>query len=171
MPEKRSVIAHGYWKDTAEKFDYYVTALTGALCAYVGQTFQPERLSWSANTLELVALLILVFSVFAGFRKIETLIVFHRLNHQHLYNGEIIGALLIGIRESQTGTVINEDSGEVWTAQSANEKISDLQRQMPAIQKQKREVQKNGNIWYKLRNRTLFAGFILLVVSRVLMAY
>ena len=171
MSESRSAVAHGYWKESSEKFDYYVTALTAALCAYIGQSFLPEKLKWSPNTLELVALSVLAFSVFAGFRKIEVMIVFYKLNHEFLQNGEQTGALKVGLAESTTGMVINQSSGEVWTVESAEKRISELENRTTDIMSQQEIFQKRANRWYKLRNRSLFVGFTLLVASRVLMAY
>lgn len=93
MTTSRSDRVHDYWRQSSEKFDYFVTGITGALCAYISQTFNAEKISFSPNTLELLALLTLIASVFAGFKRIECVVETHKHNHGSLYLSELIGAL------------------------------------------------------------------------------
>lgn len=169
MSEKRSVIAYGYWKETSEKFDYYVTGLTGALCVYIGQTLQPQRISFSPNTLELLALLILVLSVFAGFKRIEKALLMYLYNHRYLHLNEKIGGLKLGLSNSQFA--INEESGEVWNRESATEEIRRSANQLRELQPLMKAAQDATLYWYKLRNRLLFLGFPVLLIARILTAY
>jgi len=75
MNTERSDKVHEYLRQSSEKFDYFVTGITGTLCVYIIQTFQAEKISISPNTLELLSLLTLITSVFAGFKRIECTMV------------------------------------------------------------------------------------------------
>ncbi len=82
IEQEQQLIAKAYerWQISTEKFDYFVTGGTGALCAFVAQTGHFTRLGWNPSTLEAIALLILIASVVAGFMTIE------RMNDGMYYN-------------------------------------------------------------------------------------
>jgi len=63
--------AFDYWRQSTEKFDYFVLGLSGALCAYISQTYTPTILGRNPGTLELMALCMFVAAVVAGFKRIE----------------------------------------------------------------------------------------------------
>jgi hypothetical protein len=58
-------------KDAADKFDYFVCTVSGAIFAYIAQHYTPKVLAIDAATLEPVSLLLLAGSFFCGLKRIE----------------------------------------------------------------------------------------------------
>lgn len=168
MCTERSDKVHKYWRQTSEKFDYFVTGITGALCAYISQTFQAEQISISPNTLELMSLFILIASVYAGFKRIECTVETHRHNHSSLYLGEQIGQL---ITKFNGGHIINESTGEIMSPEMVKAKIDALKEVQPKIEKNVDNAATAAGNWYTWRNRFLGIGFLILVTSKVWAAY
>jgi hypothetical protein len=110
MPTPRSDVAYGYWREASDKFDYFVTGVTGALTAYVEQTLHPFRLGANPQTIELVALVLLVSSVVVGLKRIEATIQLYGLQQNRLYREEARGAL---VKASQHPMAINTSTGEL----------------------------------------------------------
>jgi disulfide bond formation protein DsbB len=70
-----TIKTYEYWREASQRFDYFVTGITGALCAYIIQHFIPQRLSFSPYLLELSAVLFLLASFIVGLRQIEHKVV------------------------------------------------------------------------------------------------
>jgi len=90
----RSVLSYDYYREASQRFDYFVLAVSTALCAYIGQTLVPQKLNVSPYALEVLSLFLLVASVIAGFKRIEKSVVSHRLNHTFLHLNEQRGQLV-----------------------------------------------------------------------------
>jgi len=154
MPEQeRSLIAYEIWQKANERFDYFITGVTGAMCAYLVQTMKIQPISASPNTLELVSLGVLVFSTFAGAKRIEAAINVHRLNHVMLHHQEMRGNLL--------------NSGDPGVAREAqiHGELADKTRPMADA-----EAKKTSR-WGKGRNISLFAGVLIIIAAKIWAAY
>ena len=157
-----------HYRAASEKFDYFVTGFTGALCAYITQTYTPERLSFSPNTLELISLLLLIGSVIAGFRRIEKSLIAYRYNAHTLRVQEQKGQL---VTKSKGQMLVNQSSGEIIDPVMVQAKIQMLSEVLPEFEEgMNKAAEKSGN-WYKIRNWLLGTGFLLLVASKVWYAY
>lgn len=169
MATDRSDKAYDYWRDASLRFDYFVTGLTGALTAYVGQTIKPHRIGLNPESLELLALLLLVGSVVAGLKHIESGVEAFRAMHSRLYHYELRGALVEAATKS--GVLFNRATGDMVDQRAA---AYEAQLHGEAAQKVESNLEKIGKAsvrYYKLRNRLLFVGFLLLVAGRILPAY
>jgi hypothetical protein len=71
MSTERSDALFKSWRESTEKFDYFMLGVLGALCAYVAQGYKPARIGINSGTAELIALLLLVLAAVLGFRRIE----------------------------------------------------------------------------------------------------
>ena len=58
-------------KDAADKFDYFICTVSGAIFAYIVQHYSPKVLAFDAATLEPVSLVLLAFSFYFGIKRIE----------------------------------------------------------------------------------------------------
>ncbi len=168
MGTERSDKVHDSWRQSSEKFDYYVTSITGALCAYISQTFVPQKIAFCPNTLELIALLVLAGSVFAGFKRIEKVINTHRLNHSSLYLSESLGEL---ITNYTGGNMINEASGTTMSAEEAAAHIEAIESIQPEVEENLKISTEEAAKWYVWRNWLLATGFFALVAAKVWSAY
>ncbi len=168
MGTERSDKVHDTWRQASEKLDYFITGLTGALCAYISQTFQPEKISLSPGTLELISLLILVFSVFSGFKRIEKIIQSHAYNHRSLYIAEQTGEL---VSNYSSGLAVNKETGEVLTPAQIEERVRKLKEVKPDVDKFADDAASAAGFWYTIRNYALLVGFLTLVASKVWAVY
>jgi hypothetical protein len=166
--EIRSLKTFEHYRDASQRFDYLVTGAVGALCAYIAQTYIPQKLGLNSNTLELVSLLVLVASAVAGFKRIEYTITLHKLNFRFLDRGEVRGHL---IANTNGETFINIHSGDIITPEYASQLISKVDKELPEIDKNIKKYGILSSRAYKVRNYALLIGFLLLLLSRVLKPY
>jgi hypothetical protein len=166
MPEQRSVIAFTrYWEDE-QRFEYFITGISTALCAYVGQTLQPQRFGYNAYTLEVFSLVLVVTSIIFGFKRIEFGIWLKFLNHHWLHLGELRGKLV----SARPGSV-NEQTGEVLTPAAIQKQIEQINKDLPATRKNIETAQAKIKRCYNYRNVFLLLGFVGLFVSKILVPY
>ena len=168
MGTERSDSVFTYYRAASEKFDYFVTGLTGALCAYISQTFTPERLSISPASLELAALLTLVVSVIAGFKRIEASLIATRYNAHTLRLQEQRGQMVAKLSRAP---LVNSAAGEILNPVSVQTKIQVIAEVLPEFEKSANDKAEASGNWYKTRNWLLMVGFLMLVASRVWRAY
>jgi hypothetical protein len=168
MATERSDAVYGYWRESSEHFDYFVTGLTGALTAYIGQTLTPHRIDVSPESVALLALVIFVLSVILGFKRIETNVTIFKLMHQRLYSEEFRGALLA---TSQGKPIINASSGDVLSPGQVLRQAQEHQIRVGVLSEELDKLIAHSGSFYAWRNRSLVAGFTLLVASRLLPAY
>ena len=167
--ETRSLIAYNYWRESTQRFDYFVTGLIGAGVAYIAQSYVPQKLGLNPSTLELLSLLILLSSFLCAFKRIEAIAesfkwMSHRLNATETF---------AGITEAQSKFPLFQDvkSGQVYNAVTAEQ---EKQKKRMAGEKAGMMIDKfvkQSVTMYQWRNRLLFGGFILLLTSKVLAAY
>lgn len=165
---ERSLMTFEHYREASQRFDYFITGLSGALCAYIAQTFQPEKIAVSPKTLELIALLLLIGSVIAGFKRIEAIIQTHKLNHQKLDLTEKTGAILTNFNGQP---MVNILSGDVLQPDQAETTVLLLKSQIPIIENSLDKWVGLSGTAYSIRNWMLILGFLSLVVAKVWSAY
>jgi hypothetical protein len=168
MATDRSDKVYDYWREAAQHFDYFITGVTGALTAYVGQTIKPHRIGLNPDSLELLVLIMLVGSVIAGFKRIETNVTVFRIMHQRLYNEEARGSL---VSTSQGAPVINKSTGDVLLPDQIIALAQHHQSQIEFARTKLDALTNTSMRYYNWRNLLLILGFMLLVASRILPAY
>jgi len=168
MTTERSDKVHDNWRQGAEKFDYFVLGVTGALCAYISQTYAPEKLGLNSGTIELLSLVLLVCAAVAGFKRVETAIEVTRLNHWLLRANEERGAL---ISKSRSQPILNESTGDILSPQMVQQRLNDLARSIPGLDLQITETRSSALRWYRIRNLFILVGFVVLVSAKILSAY
>lgn len=168
MTTKRSDGLYESWRLSTEKFDYFILAVLGALCAYISQNYSPEKIGVNPGTIEFLSLLILVLSVILGFRRIEQTNQSLRLNHQLLHSYERRGNLSEVI-EKGTGT--NRGTGEIYTPEYAMQETVVLTSKIKTIEPLLKESQIKAKKYYNLRNYSMFLGFMLLIFAKLFSAY
>ena len=169
MSTDRSDKVHSQWRDSAEKFDYFILGVTCALCAFISQTYKPERVGFNAGTLELIALLVLVLAVVAGFRRIERSLQATAINHRVLHAYEARGGMVAKLPEGRT--LLNEATGEFYSPEAAIRRVADLTKEIKHFEAQLGPVQQSAQVKYHLRNGLTLGGFLCLLGARVWSAY
>ena len=170
MAEEKSVLVYGKSVDAQEKFDYFVATITGALVAYGLQSYEPQVWAVNAATLEPVALILLLLSFYFGMMRIQATVLVFRHNCDSLRAGENAGSIQDAINRGDAfGT--EPGTGRVFS----NE-------QFPAVYQMYRELEvgsndererhnAQGNTYYWWRNHLFIAGFVFLLLSKVLKPY
>jgi len=67
--------------EAADKFDYFVCTVAGAIFAYDAEHYVPRRLDFSFHSLESVSLLLLALAFYCGLKRIEASRTVTQLNH------------------------------------------------------------------------------------------
>ena len=166
MSETRSIIAFEHYREGEQRFEYFITGISAALCAYVGQTLQTQKFDFNPYTLEVLSVALIVASIIFGFKRIEIGIWLHQLNHAVLHMGEVRGTLV-----SNPQGFINELSGEVLTPEGINKRIAQINQDLPTAQKKIKIAQAKILKYYRWRNWLLLLGFLGLFISKILIPY
>jgi hypothetical protein len=119
------------------------------------------------DVLQVVALLILFAAAIAGFKRLEWTVTILGINGEWLRVLETRGALLKGVSESEGRLIFNAQSGEIISPSDAMQQHTNLGEIAPRIQNRLEEARAKATRCYIWRNRLLFWGFAVLVVSRL----
>jgi hypothetical protein len=168
MSQQRSVLAYEHGRDASQRFEYFILGVSTGLCAYIGQTLAPQKLGFSPYTLEVASLALLIASVIVGFKRIQKLIMCHRLNSKFLHLAEERGELVTNFSGKP---LVNRETGNVRTPEQVKQRIEALGDAIPKCHKQFEETSESANRYYKLRNWLLGVGFVGLFVSKIITPY
>lgn len=165
----RSLEAWKSWKQAQLKYDYFVVALTTTLFAYIGTKYIPEKLSFSQNSFELLALMILVVSIIAGIKRLEIDLTLQSID---VRKHEAIETRNVGAKILNTpGKVVALETGETHDPIKVQEGITVINTFIDKAKKQfEIEVESNNNM-LKIRNYTLILGFVVLTISKFVGVY
>ena len=170
MAEPPSMMTFAGARDGQQKFDYFVTGLTGALFAYVAQTYVPKRIGFDAATLEPLALTFLAASFFLGLRRIETTIRVMSLNHEMLDSSEKAGRMTEAMAKGVTRG-FNPHSGAFIEPGEIPRRRAELMSRARAAEKALLKAIERGSTHYKSRNLLLVGGFAAFILSKVFAPY
>ena len=160
--------AYEHWRDASQRFDYFVTGATGALCAYIAQHLEPKRLGLSPYTLELLALGVLIVSIVLGFKLIEDKVHLLKASAQKLAKEELYGALISKFRG---GYLINQPSGDILGPETVTTQIAGLPIEISFLKEKEDKLVESSGVAYRWRNRSLILGVSLLAISRIIIPY
>jgi hypothetical protein len=167
--EKRSLIAYTGSKESEQKFDYFLTGLTGVLFAYIAQTYTPRKLNFSPDSLEPLSLVFLGLAFFYGLKRIESSVCVHRDNHSMLDHQEKAGEMTKAIGSSSSG--FNPETGEMIHVSELPLRRDFHIRHAEAAEIRVRKSADAGANHYTKRNIFLYAGFAAIFLSKVLQPY
>lgn len=168
MSTARSDGEHKKWRESTEKFDYFILGVLGALCAYISQTYKAERLGLNPGTLDLLALLVIVLAAVFGFRRIEAVNLGTLINYQILHSNERLGVLA---SVTQNGSGINTQTGQTYTPEYAAGEIPQLTQQIEQLKPQLQATHERAQRYYQLRNGLTLVGFLMLLSAKLYSAY
>jgi hypothetical protein len=156
-------------QEAARKFDYFITALTGAVFSYLVNHLSPEKLGWNHFTMNVVSLLLLAWSIYLGFRRIETHHTILFTNGQLLECSEEAGNMMKVMVEGSPA--YNTGTGEHFSPQKAQMIYDRNQKAISSIESSlKTAIDKSASL-YKWRNVLLALGFVSLLASKVAEPY
>ena len=156
------------WNEAAQKFDYFMAGLVGAIVAFVGQSFVPHRLGFNPSTLELFALVLLIASFWCAIKRIEIYTDFLRLTLQrdHLEDKAILLR-----KDTMAGEVKEIDNGETLSLEKKKQLAYENVASANRVQEELKSKAGKAVKYYSFRNYLIIAGFVLLLISRVSSVY
>jgi hypothetical protein len=169
--DNRSLIEFGYYREGLQRFEYFIVGFSLALCAFVGQTLHPEKLTFlSAYTIEVVSLALLILSAGVGLKRIESLGQTSRLNGQLLDAIEKRGAVMVA-KPNWEGLIVVKYPGRLLTSEEAANWVRGLNDKIKVLHHMVEKETIRAESLYKWRNRLLLIGFCGLVLSKILTPY
>jgi hypothetical protein len=169
--DDRSLSEFGYYRGGLQRFEYFIVGFSLALCAYVGQTLHPEKLTFlSAYTIEVVSLALLILSAGVGLKRIGSLAQISRLNGQLLDAIEKRGAVMVA-KPDWEGLIVVKYPGRLLTIEEAANWVRVLNDKIKVLHHMVENETTRAERIYKWRNRLLLIGFCGLVLSKVLTPY
>jgi hypothetical protein len=131
MMEDQFYLKKKSWYESAEKFDYFMAGLAGAVLGYVAPTVKLQEVGFNGPTFELVSMFVFLLALVAGLKRIETLV-----------HGVRLEAELEAYKDNPVF--------------------------VDGISKIRPSVFKRAELSYRLRDRFLIVGFIVLIFAKLL---
>jgi hypothetical protein len=156
--------------EAQQKFEYFLTGIIGAMFAYIVQTYTPQKLDWSASTLEPIALIFLAMSFFLGLHRINC--IYHILGMSYEETvatdscTEIRKALEQGEPHKDSLPPQQREYMEGWrkTMEVQQARAKSAASHVGALDQQ-------SKLCYNLRNHLLIGGFVAILLARILAPY
>ncbi|RJQ59619.1 MAG: hypothetical protein C4517_12545 [Stygiobacter sp.] len=167
--EERSLIAYEQYKDSMQRFEYFITGVIGALCAFIAQSFTPHRIGFNPSTIEFLSLIVLLLSFFFSLKRMESISNLFRLLHKKLHASECKGQLVLNIDKTP---FVNAQSGEQYNSPiEVQLEIEAINKALPKISSEIDLTNSKVGRFYTYRNYSFYFGVILLIYSKILFAY
>jgi hypothetical protein len=143
-------------QEAAEKLDYFICGVAGALFAYIGQTYQPHKIEFGITLIEPFSLLCLAAAFLAGLRRIEASNAEVNIEHDQLK----LDAQIEGLAK-----LMEKDRAlfEPQWAAAASRRLS--------LGKVFLEARAKASRYYHIRNRFLICGLSAVFLSKLLSPY
>jgi hypothetical protein len=154
-----------------EKYDYFICGVTGALFAYIAQTYSPQKIGINISSLEPLSLLLLVAAFFTGLMRIQHFNLIGRLNYAFLDATEKVQKIAAKLSSTTADTFHDEFSGEDFNRQTLLDRrqqyINKATEANVAIEENRRHLIRYG----KARDVFLVLGFLTIFSAKVLQPY
>jgi len=164
---ERSLKAYDAWRDEAQRFDYFILGLIGAVTAYVVQNLEPHKVRSLLFAIQLAGLILLIAAASFGFRRIEQNIALLRHTYTRLEWEENLSSLV----ENYRGNAVRTNLGDVLTPEDTENHAQQLRAAIAKIGELQEVAAKASGKNYLRRNWCFFVGFILIAISRAVVVF
>ncbi|WP_417437096.1 hypothetical protein [Idiomarina abyssalis] len=151
-------------KQTQQKYDYFILGLSSALFAYLGTRFSPEPLSLSQSSFELAALTCFAVSVLFGIFRLESEISVQSTDYKKAQAQDRLDVVNKIVNLPYRN--IDLDSGHEISGSEAREHQEILKEFVTKSTAGLEQLGIRYKLYFTVRNYSLFAGFIFLVVAK-----
>lgn len=165
MTTERSDTLYDAWLSGTQKFDYFVAGVALALVGYLGATFRLSTTFTTLQVLEAAALVMLLGAAYAGLKRIEKTIAVVGSNYRSLRDLEGAGALTSAAMRG--GAVHNQSTGEILGPDEIMQRLYAHKVGADAARETTKELADSSGFWYRVRNKLLIGGLIVLVAARL----
>jgi hypothetical protein len=168
----RSTGIYGMAHAATEKFDYFICSVTGALFAYIAQTYQPQKIDNIFSILQTLSLLILFVSFFSGIRRIQLVNLNTRINHAMLQASEKAGKITTALIDYRPADSFhNQASGERTNREDLERKRADYIKEANKMEANLPVIQSKAVRCGRVRDVFLLLGFVTIFSSKILQPY
>jgi hypothetical protein len=172
MSEPRSDELFHSINKSEEQFDYYILALLTAIVGYFAKDGPISGFKSPSFDIYLVSMTLILLAIYFSFIKLEQTQLAKKFNAVLLSLNEQRGQFMKGLSQTEAGYVmLNEYTGHVYNHEKAAERIKKITEQLPHGKEKMEAAAKLSLRYYKLRNRFFLAGFIGIVVSKIVTPY
>lgn len=176
----RESLTHGRIQDlyskahaSGERLDYFMCTAAGALFAYIGQSFAPEKLPFASSLCLCIALLILTISFVCGYFRLQSGNAVTRWNQKQIqFEDELAEAIQI-ISECGKNQTANDKSvcrsslGKTFTLAEMKQKKYDTEIAVKSAEKSLQRGRSYGNRFAKIRDICLSVSFVFILAAKV----
>jgi hypothetical protein len=163
---ERSIIAFEHYRQAEQKFEYFITGLTCTFFAFLAKDFSPQALG-RPESAELLSLVLLLASIYFGFKRIDFSIRVMHMNHEFLDAQEKRGNIVSNF----TGQpMVNALSGDYTDPAKVPAIAQDQAMRAEAAMSVLKKYQDKSKRCYDYRSLFLILGFVAVVVARVVRA-
>jgi hypothetical protein len=166
---QRSLLAFSGYREGEQKFDYFVTGVAGALFAYLATNYTPRKLSISPDSLEPLSLIFLALAFFYGMKRIQSVVVSMRENHDMLDHQERAGNATEAMSSGSSG--FNSLSGEMIHFSELPSRREFHMRMAQEARSRVEVAAENTLDYYRRRNMFLYFGFVAILLHKLLIPY
>jgi hypothetical protein len=170
MSDER-IQTHRTATDAGLKFDYWMASLAGAVLAYSVQHYAPRRFISTASLLEPCALLLFTIAFYFSYRRIECEYQHAHLNHRLLENDEYIDAAHKAIQGYHGGPLFEKYTGASLTLEQLKQNTEKRQQENRETTAKMLARERKGEFAYQMRFVFLTAGFVFLLVAKIIQPY
>jgi hypothetical protein len=154
--ENQSTEAHRDYRQSSEKFDYFITGVSIAICGYLVQTFDSHGLFEAsiASKLEFCSICIFMLSVLFGLRRLEGVISGKRQNYSYLRENELISDISESAADGKTITIGGKRANKTDILQYIDERD---ERKIELVE-ELNKISDRNELNYKVRNFLFMLG-------------
>lgn len=165
MEKEASTRVDEKWRESAEKFDYFMAGVAAALAGFLAPNLQTVGLRWSPGLLEALSLLAFVLSFAAAVWLLEVKLDGVQIGAKRLDLLEELQKIRPANREGVP--LIHSGTGHVLSPEQARTLESNLQARVEGTLSVDSRLARRAAPLYWARYGFLFLGFGLLLAARV----
>tara|TARA_B110000093_G_C12688515_1_gene293092 strand:+ start:52 stop:561 length:510 start_codon:yes stop_codon:yes gene_type:complete len=164
-----NILAFSDYREAERKFDYFVTGVSGALFAYLGPLYKPQRIELSPLSLEPLSLIFFAMAFYFGMKRIQSVVDVGAENHSLLDHQE---------RSKKATDALKSDAFEFTT--DAGQLVPREQLVLERNESNRLTAETRNNIhklaeksyrYYCRRNIFLYSGFASVLLHKLLIPY
>jgi hypothetical protein len=154
--------------EAADKFDYFVCTVAGAIFAYDAEHYVPRRLDFSFHSLESVSLLLLALAFYCGLKRIEASRTVTQLNHGLVDCEDKAKQLALLILDP---TATRHISGQISDKSNLDQERQKYLKYAKANETNIPKFVRKATRHQKMRDIFLLCGFVAIFLAKVLQPY
>ncbi|MGV2871536.1 hypothetical protein [Colwellia sp. E150_009] len=157
-----SLEAYKLWKSAQLKYDYYIVGLIAAIFTYSVSKYTPQKVAFSENSFELLAIIFLFISLYLGIKRLEIDLAIQTISLKKAEEEEL---LVAACEVKKNGVSHNLSNGDVITKENSQKTIDECKGILSAIKDDFSTRAKTSEAYFNYRNKFMIVGFTTLILA------